>query len=97
MSHRTHTHAHTLSHSQSHTLLTFYTRQSSHSFCTQDLDSDALRRELFRDHMDALKRRAAEEEKRAKETAVAAYRFVECWFLCSLGGGEEEGCLWFPG
>lgn len=40
----------------------------------QDVDSDALRRELFKDHMDALKRRRAEDEKRAKEAAVSAFR-----------------------
>jgi hypothetical protein len=42
--------------------------------CPQDLDSDALRRELFKDHMGALKRRCAEDEKRQKEVAVAAFK-----------------------
>jgi hypothetical protein len=42
--------------------------------CQQDVDSDALRRELFKDHMGALKRRRAEDEKRQKEVAVAAFK-----------------------
>lgn len=40
----------------------------------QDLDSDALRRELVKDHIEALKRRRADEEKRQKEAAVTAFR-----------------------
>lgn len=40
----------------------------------QDLDSDALRRELVKDHIEALKRRRADEEKRQKEAAVASFR-----------------------
>jgi hypothetical protein len=40
----------------------------------QDLDSDALRRELVKDHIEALKRRRADEEKRQKEVAVAAFK-----------------------
>lgn len=40
----------------------------------QDLDSDALRRELIKDHIEALKRRRADEEKRQKEAAVSAFK-----------------------
>lgn len=40
----------------------------------QDLDSDALRRELVKDHIEALKRRRADEEKRQKEAAVAGFK-----------------------
>eukprot|EP00878_Enallax_costatus_P007972 GHUV01008338.1.p1 GENE.GHUV01008338.1~~GHUV01008338.1.p1 ORF type:complete len:419 (+),score=115.06 GHUV01008338.1:42-1259(+) len=40
----------------------------------KDLESDALRRELFRDHMDVLKRKQAEEARRKKDAAVVAFK-----------------------
>ncbi|KAF6257845.1 hypothetical protein COO60DRAFT_1701643 [Scenedesmus sp. NREL 46B-D3] len=40
----------------------------------REVESEALRRELFKDHMEALKRRRVEAEKRKQEGAVAAFK-----------------------
>ncbi|WIA16549.1 hypothetical protein OEZ85_013221 [Tetradesmus obliquus] len=49
-------------------------RLLNHDGRWKEVESDALRRELFKDHMEALKRRRVEAEKRKQESAVAAFK-----------------------
>eukprot|EP00879_Flechtneria_rotunda_P008532 GHRR01008939.1.p1 GENE.GHRR01008939.1~~GHRR01008939.1.p1 ORF type:complete len:656 (+),score=305.57 GHRR01008939.1:244-1968(+) len=49
-------------------------RLLNHDGRWKEVESDALRRELFKDHMEALKRRKAEEAKRKQEASVAAFK-----------------------